>query len=71
MPAPLQGAYRKLEFQYIIISSLKGKVLRALRADGRVATRYLIATRSAPFPPAKNTGIRRTTSTADVGVFMF
>ena len=26
MPAPLQGAYRKLEFQYIIISSLKGKV---------------------------------------------
>ena len=26
MPAPFQGAYRKLEFQYIIISSLKGKV---------------------------------------------
>ena len=47
MPAPLQGAYRKLEFQYIIISSLKGKVAVSF-ASRRKGCDILIAMHTQP-----------------------
>ena len=57
MPAPLQGAYRKLEFQYIIISSLKGKVAASFASrlkgcDISIATHTppSASLRSAPSP---------------------
>ena len=48
MPAPLQGAYRKLEFQYIIISSLKGKVAASF-ASRRKGCDISIAMHITPF----------------------
>ena len=47
MPAPFQGAYRKLEFQYIIISSLKGKVAASF-ASRRKGCDISIATHTPP-----------------------
>ena len=48
MPAPLQGAYRKLEFQYIIIFSLKGEV-EASFASRRKGCDISIAMHITPF----------------------
>ena len=48
MPAPLQGAYRKLEFQYIIISSLKGKVAASFSEQTEGLRRTTLFTNTEP-----------------------
>ena len=48
MPAPLQGAYRKLEFQYIIISSLKGKVAASFSEQTEGLRRFPLLTNTEP-----------------------
>ena len=48
MPAPLQGAYRKLEFQYIIISSLKGKVAASFSEQTEGLRRFPLLTDTEP-----------------------